>query len=370
MGHFLWQTRLSRIIIKASALFIAVNLLFVLLPAPLGLSFGLYNWLVPGRLRFPYADNPAQSYSLSLNDLDAMFAAHVISQPKRADECRVVVIGDSAVWGVLLANDQTVAGLLTQMQILRGGKLCQVYNLGYPQQSLAKDLLILDRARREQPDLILWLVTLDSFAPTAQLKPLIVRENKTRLAAIDPALAAQIADQPWSARTVVERRRELADWLRLQLYGLVWAQTGIDQVYPKAYVPRMEDFAPRDFDGKLDAWTTFTPSTTLATPLPLAWDLLDTGIAHAGTTPIWIVNEPIFISSGENSEIRYNFFYPRWAYDAYREALHSRALERGWNLLDLWDAVDPASFTDSAVHLTPAGSRQLAEHLRAVIAAP
>ena len=34
-----------------------------------------------------------------------------------------------------------------------------------------------------------------------------------------------------------------------------------------------------------------------------------------------LVNEPMLISNGANSEIRYNFFYPRWAYDEYRSML-------------------------------------------------
>jgi len=43
------------------------------------------------------------------------------------------------------------------------GKQARVYNLGYPTMSLTKDLLILSRALHYQPDLIIWLVTLESF---------------------------------------------------------------------------------------------------------------------------------------------------------------------------------------------------------------
>jgi hypothetical protein len=32
---------------------------------------------------------------------------------------------------------------------------------------------------------------------------------------------------------------------------------------------------------------------------------------------------------------------------------------RGWRLLDVWDAIAPQEFTDSPVHLTPEGARQL-----------
>jgi len=75
------------------------------------------------------------------------------------------------------------------------------------------------------------------------------------------------------------------------------------------------------------------------------------------------VNEPILISRGENSDIRYNFFYPRWAYDDYRQALQAKAIANGWNYLDLWDLVPESEFTNSAIHLTPAGEQLLAERI-------
>lgn len=77
--------------------------------------------------------------------------------------------------------------------------------------------------------------------------------------------------------------------------------------------------------------------------------------------PLLIVNEPILISSGKNSDIRYNFFYPRWAYDQFRDSLRAEAIAAGWRFLDVWDTVPAPEFTNSAVHLTPSGSRMLAD---------
>ena len=76
--------------------------------------------------------------------------------------------------------------------------------------------------------------------------------------------------------------------------------------------------------------------------------------------PVLIVNEPIFIADGRNSDVHYNFWYPRWAYDRYRDLLAQAAQSSGWILLDAWDAIAPQEFTDSPVHLTPAGSAQFA----------
>jgi hypothetical protein len=69
----------------------------------------------------------------------------------------------------------------------------------------------------------------------------------------------------------------------------------------------------------------------------------------------------MFISHGENSDIRYNFFYPRWAYDDYHNLMEETSIENGWQYIDMWDTIDPSEFTNSAVHLSPEGTRQFAQ---------
>ena len=83
--------------------------------------------------------------------------------------------------------------------------------------------------------------------------------------------------------------------------------------------------------------------------------------------PLLLVNEPMYISSGENSDLRYNSFYPRWAYDQYRQLLGQKAQSEGWPYLDLWDQIAPEEFSDTPVHLTPEGSRRMAEMIAPVI---
>ena len=41
-------------------------------------------------------------------------------------------------------------------------------------------------------------------------------------------------------------------------------------------------------------------------------NVLEAGHEIAGPISILIVNEPIYIASGQNSDIRYNDVYPRW----------------------------------------------------------
>ena len=72
------------------------------------------------------------------------------------------------------------------------------------------------------------------------------------------------------------------------------------------------------------------------------------------------VNEPMLISDGLNSDVRYNFFYPRWAYDQYRQLMVETAINQHWSYVDVWDLIPEGEFTNSAIHLNPAATRSLA----------
>ncbi len=126
---------------------------------------------------------------------------------------------------------------------------------------------------------------------------------------------------------------------------------------PGRYTPAQRDFEAGDdtFQGWQEA--DFTTDQ-------LALEVLDAGAALAGDVLVLVVNEPILVSEGENSDVRYNFFYPRWAYDLYRLAMDQAAENAGWAYVDLWDIVPQTEFTNSAVHLTPLGSRVFFEALQ------
>jgi hypothetical protein len=93
----------------------------------------------------------------------------------------------------------------------------------------------------------------------------------------------------------------------------------------------------------------------------LAFDVINAGIKHAGSIPVLILNEPMFVSQGVNSDLRYNFYYPRWAFDDFREMMYEQSESNNWNYFDFWNAIDPTEFTNSAIHMTPEGTRQFAE---------
>jgi lysophospholipase L1-like esterase len=356
---------IGRVLLKAAVLFTLLNLLFAACrPLDALGRVSAYNLLWPGRDRLPYGERPSEDYNLTLNNLPAMLASQTAARPAAAGEFRVLVIGDSGTWGWFLPSDETLAAQITALNLQTGdGRRVVAYNLGYPVLSLTKDLLLLDAALPTAPDLIIWPVTLQSFARGRQLDHPLLQNNAVPLRRLideydldlDPA-DPRLVDRSLGEETIVARRRDLADLLRLQGYGLAWAATGIDQAIPDEIPLRATDLEADP--GWLD----------IAAPRPLTaadltFDVLAAGVARAGAVPVMIVNEPMFISDGANSDIRYNAFYPRWAYDDYRAQLAATTAANGWPFLDLWDAIAPERFTDTPVHLDATGTRQYAELL-------
>ena len=352
---------LAAIAWRTTVLFLVLNLAAV----PLDLDglgrWSLYNRIFPGRERFPFGSDPQAAYNLSLYNLDAMFAAHRLAgEAKAADELRVFVVGDSAVWGTLLKPQETLAGQLNDLPAPGcAGKTVKFYNLGYPTLSVTKDVMVLDAAREYQPDLVIWLVTLESLPLKRQLDSPIVANNSARIERLIREYQlpldggdARLVQANWLERTLWGRRRDLADLLRLQLYGPIWSATGIDQAYPETYPPVERDFKEGDTQ-----FLDFTPGTLGANHI--GFDILAAGLKAAGA-PVLLVNEPVMISSGKNSQLRYNFYYPRWAYDSYRQLLADEAQKRQWTYVDFWNLIPEDEFTNSAIHLTPAATRTLA----------
>ncbi len=348
---------LRNVLIKGMLLFLILNFAIALIPPgnQIGrLSF--YNFLFPGRVRLPFGENPTEAYNLSLYDVEAMFASHEIAAgPKPEDEFRIILIGDSATWGTLLQPEDTLSGLINADHLETcDGRKVRAFNLAYPTMSLTKDLMLLEEALAYKPDLILWPMTLESFPDKVQFNSPIVANNPQRVVplietyhlSLDPEDEAFFYPTLWE-RTLIGRRRAIFDVLRLQFYGVMWAATGIDQTYPEDYSPAQRDF---DADDMFHGWS--PPNLPLDR---IAADVINAGHELAGDVPVVVVNEPILISDGANSDIRYNFFYPRWAYDEYRWQMAERAFDVGWTYYDLWDIIPQTEFTNSAVHLTSQG---------------
>lgn len=354
-----------RAFFKALLLFILANLLWAIFTPNLG-NASIYGHFVPGRPRFPFGEVPEKAYNFSLDNIDAMFESHEIESEYLNEEYSVFIVGDSSVWGTLLRPEETLAGQLNLRNLRDNetGLPIRFYNMGYPTLSLTKDVMVIEEALQPyDPDLIIWMVTLESMPWELQQRSPIVMNNPERLWELQDQYSLPIEksgqkiefDSFWE-RTLVGQRKEIADILRLQIYGFLWSATQIDQYYPDEYTPAAWDLEPDP------GYYNFSENNF--TDTDLAFELIQGAIeiANDGTeTDFLIVNEPILISQGENADIRYNFYYPRWVYDQYRMMTAEKAVFYQWNYLDLWDLIPASEFTNSAIHLTPFGESLLAD---------
>lgn len=358
-------TKISRVLIKTLVLFAIFNLVFAGCNLwPLIGKLSVYNSIVPGRKRLPYGSDPERSYNLTTSQLEVMIASHEISgDPISAGEYRVIILGDSSVWGFLLQPGETISAQIDADEYYTtDGRRVRAYNFGYPTMSLTKDLLLLWQSLEFEPDLIVWFFTLESFwrenqieAPLVQYNPAVTRElmlaYQLDLDLDDPRF------QPttfWQ-RTIIGQRRELANTVRLQFYAGLWASTEIDR-----YIPSPNDRNDREMPRDL-AFHGLQPDELREDQL--AFDVLVAGVTLASEVPVLLINEPIFIQEGNGSTLHYNAHYPRWVYDAFREWLWRMSDSEGWTILDLWTWLPANLFADGGVHYDAEGASALASFL-------
>lgn len=345
--------------IKAVTLFVIANLLIGIFNPPF-YNLSLYNKVFPGRVRLPFGTDGG-IYGVMVDNLDVMMASHQISAPKADDEFRVVLIGDSSVWGEGAHVSQSIAVLWNQTEPGCNGRKIKYYNLAYPHPSVVKDLIILDKAMEFDPDLVLWFVTLNTLTPR-RLSPFI-RANADRAERVLNThdipfdlddVATTGGFNAFYEKTLIGQRSDLARMLRLQAVGLLWAMTGTDSYEPETRTVHQDNDVSADIIYK----GTETPDELQD---QIMWNALTAGHQIAGQVPIMIINEPIFIATGTNSDVRYNSGYPRWAYDYYRAELQSKSQMNQWNYLDLWDSVPAAYFPDGVIHVSPEGRHVIIE---------
>ena len=353
------DARPVRVLLKALVLFVLINIVYGIVDPSLG-AVSAYNSIFPGRVRFPFGVS-ADPYVVTVDNLDVMAASHAIAAPKSSDEYRVVIIGDSSVWGETFSVQDSISEQWNHLDNQCGERKIRFYNLGYPHPSVIKDMIILDKAMEYEPDMVVWFVTLNTIIPR-RLSPFIIanRERATKILDtydITYAREEELAQAKitFYDKTLVGRRSDLARTTRLQALGLVWKATSLDKRMSAKRPPLSQDVKDHyNYRG----WET---GTNLQKKMLL--DALAAGHTIAKDIPVLLVNEPIYIASGGNSEIRYNAIYPRWAYDQYRQVLAAEAQMQEWNYLDLWDVVPAQFFSDTGLHVSAKGERILVEKI-------
>jgi hypothetical protein len=335
---------------------VAFELALASVPVPLG-GANAFDLLQLKRERFPISTLPSVDAALDVGNLDAMFASHIVSRPKTANEFRVLVLGDSAAWGLRLASSETLPSQLDRMDLACGSKSVRFYNLSFPRPSASKDLLILDKAAAFQPDLIVWFVTWYTLMPKARDDHWLITQNPAEF----EKLARRFDFLPKDYRTptmpelVVTQNSSLFRVARFQLYTFIQLATGRDQIIGQ----------PADLPTQLSPDTSFEGlKPPVLRQKQVSLDQVADFYKLAGAVPVVLVNEPMLIVRGvPNSDVRYNNYYPRWVYDQYRKYVQDAATENDWNYLDLWDAMPAQYFEDTPLHLTSTGQRLFAQSL-------
>ena len=170
------------------------------------------------------------------------------------------------------------------------------------------------------------------------------------------------ADKPsLYERTLIGQRSNLARRIKLEMLGIIWTATGAD-------TDTLAEDGPGNFDVGDDSRYRGMEAGEDITNL-LLFSALSAGNQIAGSLPVLIVNEPMFIAPRAATMVRYNGAYPRWVYDQYREAMATQSQNAGWNYLDLWNAVPPHYFSDAGLHLSAEGERLLIGQIHPVLQA-
>jgi hypothetical protein len=352
-----------RVVIKSAVLFVVFNLLFAFLrPMDVISRLSLYNVLFDGRVRLPYAGlDTYRTYALTVNNIPAMLSTHQISRPKADDEFRVLILGNSGIWGFWLSAEDTITPQLNDMgYLLPDGKRLVAYNLAYPYPFSMRDLILLDEViNYHQPDMVVWIITISNFHNMPRQFDEMVANNPDRMRNLIDNYGLNIidanddrfVDTSFYGQTLIGQRRKLAELLRLQLYGVMWEATGIDHVL-QPYDPPANDLENNVSWGIFEPFTEFDENN-------LFMNVLDVGYRLVGDIPLILVNQPMYIATGLNSDIRYNTDYPRWAVDSYRRLMTRLSTEKSWLYCDLWGALPNESYTDSSFHMTPSATGEL-----------
>jgi hypothetical protein len=343
-----------RVLIKGFFLCLAAEfILYATNPDPSRLN--VYRFPALTRQRFPISTSAPEDAALDMDNLNMMFASHIVSESKAPNEYRVLVLGDSAVWGIGLTPIQTLPGQMDALDLKGGNKNVHVYNLSFPVSSASKDLMILDKSMSYHPDEIIWLLTWYTLMPKTRTDHPLIGYNPDEYYKLayrfhflpnnyrSPSLFTQITDQ----------NRTLFRVLRYQLYSLINIAIGLDQI------PGPHDELPT----QLSSDSTFEH---MKPPKLYAWDVsldqIEDFYQIAGNIPVTLVNEPMkVLTDVPNSDIYYNVYYPRWVYDQYRQYMNNAAMQNHWNYLDLWNIFPPGYFTDTPLHLNPQAETELAK---------
>jgi hypothetical protein len=343
-----------RIFAKGAVLFLIVEFAFYSLQPNLQ-WLNVYNSPALIRLRFPISTVAPEDGALDVANIDAMLASHIVSKPKASNEYRIFVLGDSAVWGIGLKPEQTLPGQMNTLGLTCGNKNIRTYNLSFPRPSATKDLMILDKAMKYQPDMIVWVLSTFTLWPNTRVEHPLISQNPDEYYKVAHRFnfLPKNYRSPSLIKQVINQNRTLFRVLRYQLYSLINLATGLDQIPgPPEALPSQLSSSPI-FEG-------VKPTRLNVTKFSI--DQIKDFYQIAGNVPVILVNEPTqVLTNVPHSDIYYNAYFPRWVYDQYRQYVGEAAAQNHWNYLDLWNIFPSSYYTDTPLHLIPQAETELAK---------
>jgi hypothetical protein len=351
-----------RIFAKAVVLLLILNFVCLTLNFnPIAALIRLNTWWLVGhgRARLVY---PSDFQNGQL-PVEALVGAHALAySPKAADEFRVVVLGESGIAGWGLSDYDTFTAQLTVRNIKIGDKRVVAYNLAYPSPNVARDVLILDEAMKYQPDLVIWFLTpaaLDDAPSAIGTNSVLFDLNRARLQRLTDTFGLQewfnahIDPEPaWRRWIAIHDQDTLPVWLNTLLYPFTAPDLGLSN--------RRLGMEP------IPAVARYTLGRAGFDPMPnQTWQFLDMGrsLAKRNGARLLLVNEPMLIGRGANSDRNYNLEYERAFYDTYHQKLTEYVTEKGFLFADLWNVMPAGTFTDTPLHAIAAGYMVLVDKI-------
>src|SRR5450432_370265 len=317
-----------RVLSKALALLLILNVVCLATGFyPIAALIRVNTWALVGhgRARLVY---PSDFQNGQL-PVESLVAAHSLAYtPKAADEFRVLVLGESGIAGWGLHDEDTLTAQLTARGVKIDGKRVVAYNLAYPSPSAPRDVLILDAALHYQPDLVIWFLTpaaLDDAPAAVGNNSTLFELNRARLQNLTDRFNLQawftthLAPVPdWQAWLAIQHQDALPVWINSLLYPFEAPSLGItDRHMGSEPIPAKAQYAT----GR-EGFTTIPNDT---------WSFLDMGrtLTQEAGARLLLINEPMLIGHGENSDANYNVEYERAFYDTVRQKLTDYAAQHG-----------------------------------------
>lgn len=376
MSSWLWLQgefnagSLRKILRQTLIFFFVVNVLYVI-AQPLNIldKVNVYNHLVPGRTRFSnYQKNAASLNPVSITRYDELFATHEISAaPKTPAEYRVIILGDSSIWGFGLGADDTLSACINRRDAhLSDGRRIRAFNLGYPRPNVFRDLIFLKRSLDAyHVEQVVWFVSGIGMYRPRLLDHVDVMHNATdvyNLLDQFPILVpkgVRLPDRQPSLldRTLFAQRQDLSSWIKDQFYGFVWMQSRQDNVpFSMRYNPVKVDELGDIFDVVAEGQP-YIHADQLRED-DFLFDVLNIGqqIATKKGIPLSFRLQPMWSATPGTTMQRYNVYYPFWYIDRLKADLNAQSVANHWDYADWSNKLDKRFFTDSPFHFNPEGA--------------